>query len=908
MPNIIIPNNFKNKLQEGSFIYNLLENISKHLEKAPYFPEYTLHNEEHINAVLELANQLIPDTIRAKLASQAIEILIGAIALHDLGMFIHRAGLKRLIFGEHKDRCIKYLDKISWNDAWQGFYSKVQRYTDRQLINLFGDITLVEKLPKDDVPNEDTKYQRLLYGEFIRENHHRLAFDITQIGFPGDNIEFDLFKNCNCSEDTKVIIGIVARSHGMKLRDTEEYLKNYILTPPDDIVPVIYLMTVLRIADYLHLGESRASKLSELTDEMHSPKSKHQFHLNQKILNKPSVNLNTKSIHIIANPDCSTIYYDIERLLLEIQQELDLCWAILAEKYSYEYELTIHRVKSNLFDENKKIEFNKRFLTNIVTLGANPDIVKLLIEPLYGNNPSYGVRELIQNAVDSCNERKELDDNIQGKIIIDVDINNRIFTITDNGMGMNDDILRNYYLIAGSSFRYSDSWREKYINNDGQSKFARSGRFGIGVLACFLIGDEITVTTRHVNDLLGLNFSYSIEPRNLDVKKINADIGTKIIIKIGDGSLQYFSLIKEMGEDSYWNDYEHKNVPTWYQWFYFSKPEINYIYNGKQIRKPQIIIPDQDVDINGWYNINSTIFSNIKLGLGREYKDFLFLVNGIEVMNRYNNKKEFNTTEYGYNIDIPSISIIDKNNDLKINLNRTNIIDFPEWSLIAESVFKYELANLLLFPEKDINRIVFNHFNCKEIAVYNNGYTLCRPSFIYHTKQKKAILLFFNELNDGNNILNNLDVPIAINSYQYIPDNYMMDDIILMTAQSMGSECHNYWYKYSSAEKDKDSFFNDIRRKYYNIGNDCYYVTLYDEDIKKPPLNLNLSYDLPLIIEYVPGNPCEYEEDNIMLKVLREYIPIDVNDGWIPFDIEDRKKMYPKAFEELKRYMKIDEN
>jgi len=45
------------------------------------------------------------------------------------------------------------------------------------------------------------------------------------------------------------------------------------------------------------------------------------------------------------------------------------------------------------------------------------------------------------------------------------------------------------------------------------------------------------------------------------------------------------------------------------------------------------------------------------------------------------------------------------------------------------------------------------------------------------------------------------------------------------------------------------------------------------------------------------------DKDNIMLQVLKKYIPHNVNGGRIPFDMNERKKIYSEAYEGLSKYM-----
>lgn len=99
-------------------------------------------------------------------------------------------------------------------------------------------------------------------------------------------------------------------------------------------------------------------------------------------------------------------------------------------------------------------------MTKKAVLDTNPDILGLLIFPLYDNNPKYGIREVLQNAIDACKER-ELLENCNNRsyipnINLKISTQEKTITIIDNGIGMDEDIIINYYLVSGASFRNSE--------------------------------------------------------------------------------------------------------------------------------------------------------------------------------------------------------------------------------------------------------------------------------------------------------------------------------------------------------------------------------------------------------------------------------------------------------------------
>ena len=125
----------------------------------------------------------------------------------------------------------------------------------------------------------------------------------------------------------------------------------------------------------------------------------------------------------------------------------------------------------------------------------------------------------------------------------------------------------------------------------------------------------------------------------------------------------------------------------------------------------------------------------------------------------------------------------------------------------------------------------------------------------------------------------------------------------------------NIWYKqppnnnarlFGQLRKDTAEWmFHNTARRSYLLENSVRHFTPRGGGPMLPvPDGLTVDNDTPLIVEFFPEPPVP-EEQNIMLQVLREYLPHrgDDMDGWIPFALEDRVKRYPKAFVELFKYM-----
>jgi molecular chaperone HtpG len=119
-------------------------------------------------------------------------------------------------------------------------------------------------------------------------------------------------------------------------------------------------------------------------------------------------------------------------------------------------------------------------------------LVDLLSRHLY-RSPDVYIRELLQNTVDAVGARRRLEAGVAGAVEIEVvepaDGPPEVI-ITDNGIGLTGTELVELLATIGRSSKRGDrSAHRDYI-----------GQFGIGLLACFLVADEITVVTRSAKD------------------------------------------------------------------------------------------------------------------------------------------------------------------------------------------------------------------------------------------------------------------------------------------------------------------------------------------------------------------------------------------------------------------------
>jgi molecular chaperone HtpG len=160
-----------------------------------------------------------------------------------------------------------------------------------------------------------------------------------------------------------------------------------------------------------------------------------------------------------------------------------------------------------------------------------PGLLKVLAEHLYSSK-KVGVRELVQNAHDSCVRRKVEagEAHYRPRIDITVDAGRRLVTIADNGFGLTAEEIGTYLSTIGRG--YTRELRERLALCSPAEAAELIGQFGLGFLSAFLLASEVTLTTRSFQGGPALRW-YSTGDEHYDLAEgKRAEVGTTVELKV----------------------------------------------------------------------------------------------------------------------------------------------------------------------------------------------------------------------------------------------------------------------------------------------------------------------------------------------------------------------------------------
>jgi molecular chaperone HtpG len=174
-------------------------------------------------------------------------------------------------------------------------------------------------------------------------------------------------------------------------------------------------------------------------------------------------------------------------------------------------------------------------------------IIELLSNHLY-SGPEVFLRELLQNGVDAIRARLHHEPEHRGEITLEV-VGGRgskppTLIFTDNGIGLTEDEIHRFLATIGQSSKNAEFWERP-------SDFI--GQFGIGLLSCFVVSDEIVVITRSMRGEDSAAMEWRGKPNGTySIKVLESDLapGTQVYLTCKKGYEEHFE-VERIAEQAY---------------------------------------------------------------------------------------------------------------------------------------------------------------------------------------------------------------------------------------------------------------------------------------------------------------------------------------------------------------------
>ena len=180
------------------------------------------------------------------------------------------------------------------------------------------------------------------------------------------------------------------------------------------------------------------------------------------------------------------------------------------------------------------------------------NIFPIIKKWLYSDHDIF-YRELVSNGCDAITKLKKLElmgeymkpEDVEYKILVQVDSNAKTITFTDNGLGMTADEVEEY--INQIAFSGAQDFLEKYKDKANEDQII--GHFGLGFYSAFMVADKVTIDT--------LSYRDGEKPVHWE-----SEGGTEFSMDEGDRSECGTSITLYLNEDSveFANEYRAREV------------------------------------------------------------------------------------------------------------------------------------------------------------------------------------------------------------------------------------------------------------------------------------------------------------------------------------------------------------
>lgn len=326
------------------------------------------------------------------------------------------------------------------------------------------------KMKKEIKSSPDFKEGRKKFEDYLRDIHHEISYKYIITHWKKLHILNEIYAEA---------IGLVALGHRVvDLLDFARFNPEFPVKSGTDFICLPYLANILRLADELDITNDRTPDLlfSEYLPGNKISKKEWEKHKANYF-----VNFNKQTIKIKSKCYNKDLYFALLKQYNKIEGAI---------KYS---QKIVNMIPQN--ERGLKIDFLK-LEKDIQTIGYIPkeigfsfdlqNTINTFIGDNLYKNKFVAIRECLQNSIDTCRYKKQLSKSLF-QPMIKIKLHDKQLIVEDNGLGMDDFIVENYFSKLAKSY---------YTENRISEEFEAISQFGIGVFSYFLLCDYFEVESK----------------------------------------------------------------------------------------------------------------------------------------------------------------------------------------------------------------------------------------------------------------------------------------------------------------------------------------------------------------------------------------------------------------------------
>jgi hypothetical protein len=486
---------------------------------ATVVPDYTDHSVDHMDALWRVCEAVFLEEETARFTIAEAFVLGCAFYVHDLGM----------AFAATPEGLARIKDSAEYN---------------------------VARLHIGQRPGVSPERADLLaVRAAVRDLHAKNAVSLVTDRLPG--IDAYLLDNTGLRHLWASHIGEVAASHHWNLVELDAKLGRRIV-PTDGLgqLDLAFVACALRLIDYAHVNHERASYLDRaLRSEIDVDSIIHWE--SQAHISGPSRRddwLVYGSNTPIANVDAWWLFYDIA---CGIDAEIRAVRDYLDERNDARGRFSLHGVRGTgaATDFAELVQLGGRIVP--IDIRVQPESMDRLVDLLggkaiYGDDLLAPVRELLQNARDAIvllQKLKEADglpcESGQIEVSLTEEGEHVWLRVKDNGVGMSRSVITRHLIGIASDYWHSAEFFRDYARAVAAG-FRPIGRFGIGFLSVFMLGEHIVVETE------GMDHRYKLRLRGvgrrgeLIEEQRAGNRGTSVSVQLSADKMKHLSRLESI--------------------------------------------------------------------------------------------------------------------------------------------------------------------------------------------------------------------------------------------------------------------------------------------------------------------------------------------------------------------------